>query len=242
MNFHLQITTICNLNCSYCGGGEIDVDEKINYSITDLNNFLQKVSDKGVINFYGGEPLLNIEFIEKVMDTIKGYHFVIQTNGILLHKLKNNYLNKFQAILVSLDGRPKITNNYRGKNVYERVIKNVSLIKKKGFKGDLVARMTASELTDIFEDVTYLLNLKNPRFDHVHWQCDFMWDDSPTLRWNNITEWIEESYLPGLGKLVEYWIEEMKQGNLLGIVPFIPITKTLLTGEKTNIRCGSGYD
>ena len=164
MNFHLITSNICNLNCKYCGGGEIKRNKKIIYTINELKQFLDKNTKKGVINFYGGEPLLNIPFIEEVMDNIKGYKFVIQTNGLLLNKLKNKYLKNFHSILVSIDGRPEITDNYRSKDVYKKIIENCKLITRKKFNGDLIARMTVSENTDIYEDVTHLLNLKNPIF------------------------------------------------------------------------------
>jgi len=35
----------------------------------------------------------------------------------------------------------------------------------------------------------------------------------------------------------------MKEGTVPGVVPFIPVLKTLLTGEPVpHIRCGSGMD
>ncbi|MBN1682566.1 SPASM domain-containing protein [Candidatus Bathyarchaeota archaeon] len=54
--------------------------------------------------------------------------------------------------------------------------------------------------------------------------------------------WLNE-YNKGITKLVCYFGDELKRGKVHGIVPFIPILKTLLTGVPTpHIRCGSGRD
>jgi putative peptide-modifying radical SAM enzyme len=116
------------------------------------------------------------------------------------------------------------------------VVGNARRIKKR-FQGDLVARMVASLKTDIYQDVLHLAGL-GP-FDHVHWQLDF------ELFWDGGTDegkkWLRR-YNEGIGRLVRKWVHEMKGGRVLGLVPFIGITNTLLSGEPTPIRCGAGHD
>ena len=66
------------------------------------------------LTFYGGEPLLKIDLIREMIDTIPAKTFMLQTNGIFLDKLGEEFTNKLNTILVSLDGTPIHTNERRG--------------------------------------------------------------------------------------------------------------------------------
>jgi len=243
MLYFIILTQKCNLTCKYCGNQpNPDIEPvEITYDIKTLKNFIQK-DPEPIVAFYGGEPLLKIPLMEKIMDEIKAKHYILQTNGIFLHKLKPNYLHKLDTILVSIDGRKETTEYYRGKNTYNLIIKNVRIIRERGYGGDLIARMAVSEKTNIYEDVKHLIELKNPKFDHVHWQLDVQWDLPPYQRYKNFDEWAKR-YNKGITKLVKYWIQKMeKEEKVQGIVPFIGIMKTLLNNEKTELRCGAGIN
>lgn len=240
MNYHLVLTRRCNLNCEYCHGGEETGSEaEIQYNLEDLIAFLEKDDDLQLM-FYGGEPTLRIPLMTKLMDRFPHARFMLQTNALLLDKIPEDYTRRFHSILVSIDGRESVTDGYRSKGVYEKVLANVGWLAKIGFKGDIVARMAVSQESDIYEEVTHLLNLKGPSFDHVHWQLNVIWDAEGN--WQDFDKWVFESYNPGITKLVHNWVDKMKQGSVEGIVPFIPITYSLLTGERSELRCGSGID
>ena len=80
MNFYVTLTTKCNLQCAYCYGkscndfgsdfGDLEIDyslpTSINYEFSDLADFLRRDS-KPTIIFYGGEPLLEIDRMEKII-------------------------------------------------------------------------------------------------------------------------------------------------------------------------------
>ncbi len=239
MHYHIILTKECNLTCNYCGGGSDTLPREIRYSIEDLKSFLSR-DNNPVIEFYGGEPLLRIKTMENIMDAIPG-RFVIQTNGLLLDKVEPEYLEKFHSILVSIDGTKKVTDNERGMGVYDRIIHNSKLIKQSGFRGDLVARMTVAQGTDIYENVRHLLS--TGLFDHVHWQLgfDMFWE-----AWENtepgLEEWIAE-YNCGISSLVDWWVDDMSRSSrVCGIVPFIGVINSLLSGKSSRLRCGSGID
>ncbi|MCS7097536.1 MAG: TIGR04084 family radical SAM/SPASM domain-containing protein [Candidatus Methanomethyliaceae archaeon] len=236
MLFFIITTGMCNLNCKYCGGSfpEKYVPYRIKYELNRLRDFIEQDKD-AVIAFYGGEPLLNYQFIKNVMDKVEAKKFVIQTNGLLYEKLSMDYWQKFDAVLLSIDGRREVTDYYRGMGVYNKVIKAALWLRKNDYRGDLIARMTASERTDIYKDVVHLLNLKI--FDHIHWQLDVGWSDL----WKNFDNWCEYNYKPGLRALVKLWIEDLKNESVLGIVPFLGIIKRLLyNGPKP--PCGAGIE
>lgn len=241
MHYHLILTKECNLNCGYCGrGGESDPKE-IQYSIPDLKSFLSH-DNAPVVEFYGGEPLLRIETMEKIMDAIPG-RFVIQTNGMFLDKIRPQYLEKFHSILVSIDGTKEVTDGNRSCGVYDRIIRNIRIIRENGFSGDLIARMTVPQGMDIFQNVIHLAELKDPGFDHVHWQLGFemfweSWEEDD----GGLTAWVD-SYNSGISSLVKWWFSKMEPtGKVPGIVPFIGIMNSLLDGASVRLRCGSGID
>ncbi len=235
MLYILFATGACNLRCSYCGGSipRDLVPWKVNYDINELKKLLSD-DPEPVIAFYGGEPLLNPEFIMRVMDSFNA-KFVIQTNGTLVRRLPEDYWRRFDAVLMSIDGRREVNDLYRGRGNYDKVVKAARWLKGIGFKGDLIARMALWYASDVYEDVKHLLYL-GP-FDHVHWQLNVVW----TERWN-FEGWAEKSYLPGIRRLVSLWLEEMKRGKVLGIVPFLGIMKVELFGEWTAPPCGAGVE
>ncbi|MEN2975224.1 MAG: TIGR04084 family radical SAM/SPASM domain-containing protein, partial [Candidatus Caldarchaeales archaeon] len=233
MLFIIYTTGRCNLKCSYCGGSfnpEI-VPWSINYSLDYLENLVER---DDVIAFYGGEPLLNLKKIEYIMDKISPSKWVIQTNGLLLHRLDKHYLDRIDTIMVSLDGGEEITDMNRGRGVYRKVIENIRKIREMGYMGDIVARMTITEDSEIYRDVKHLLS--TGLFNHVHWQLNFIW----TRRWRNLWRWIEE-YKIGLSKLMDEWINRLEEGFLDGISPFQGILKRIFE-DGPYPPCGSGVE
>jgi putative peptide-modifying radical SAM enzyme len=252
--FHLLLTTKCDLQCKYCyekscedidsnfGDFIIDynVPDEINYKTELLKKFIEK-DPEPVLIFYGGEPMLCINKMKQIMDKVNARQFNIQTNGLHLNKLDPKYLNRLTTIFVSTDGTKKLTDHYRGKGVYDNLTKNVNEIKKKGFKGEIIARMTIMEETDIYKNVLWLLKNSDCSFNSVHWQLDAgFWKNDFHKR--NFKEWIENNYIPQLRKLVKFWIDTMeKEGKVLRLYPFIGVTLSLLKKEANHLRCGSGW-
>jgi uncharacterized protein len=256
MIYHIVTHPDCNLCCEYCAGKSFDEPENdIKFTSTpsspvynakELAKFLEKDADKPVsIIFYGGEPLMNIPFIEEIMNSCEiekvVNNFLIQTNGTLFHKLDKKYVNKFHTILVSIDGDQVTTNKNRGEGTYEKVIKNLKEIKENGFAGEMIARMTVEEPTNFFEDVSFLINQNGQNndfvFSSIHWQLDAnMWHDYEK---RDFVNW-SKKYDADVTKLVNLFLNEAKKGKLLRLYPFIGVLNTLLFGTQYGIRCGSG--
>ncbi|HNV01266.1 MAG TPA: TIGR04084 family radical SAM/SPASM domain-containing protein [archaeon] len=255
MIYHIVTTPECNLCCEYCCGKSFSepesklkfepVPEQPQYSMSELNVFFKRDKDKPVsIIFYGGEPLLNIDFIKKVIDSQSKYktvnNYLIQTNATLLDKLPKKYVNKFHTILVSIDGGKKTTNKNRGEGTWEKVTKNLHLIRKNGFKGEIIARMTVEEPTHFYQDVIDLVeptDLNAFTFTSVHWQLDAnMWHD---YNKRDFTNWIKE-YNKDISKLSKYWLDQLSKGRVLRFYPFIGILDSLIFGTQYYLRCGSG--
>jgi uncharacterized protein len=251
--FHLLLTTNCDLQCRYCYGKSVDdmdadfnfdvdydVPAEISYNIDTLKMFMEK-DNKPVLIFYGGEPMLCIDKIRQIMDTVKAEQFNIQTNGLHLDRLEPEYLNRLTSIFVSVDGTEKLTDYYRGKGVYKKVVENVKAIRTKGFKGEIIARMTLMEQTDIYENVKWLLDNPDYSFSSIHWQLDAgFWRNDFQKR--QFAKWTENNYNPQLKRLVDFWVHTMEtEGKVLRLYPFFGIMHSLLKGEDSLLRCGSGW-
>ncbi|HCW09079.1 MAG TPA: radical SAM/SPASM domain-containing protein [Cytophagales bacterium] len=256
MFFHVILTSDCNLECKYCFGESLDdfdeefeKDIEINYDlprkaiygVDTLDAFCRK-DPECVLTFYGGEPLLGINKLREIMDKVTPKHYMIQTNGLLLDKLESKYVNRFHTILVSIDGEESLTDHYRGAGTFRKVIDNIKLIKQNGFQGELIARVTVMEQTDICKQIRWLLNNNEFSFSSIHWQLNAgFWGNDYKRR--NFEEWTRTSYIPGVKQLVEFWVDQMEQkGVVLKLYPLLGIAESLLHEEqKSLMRCGGGW-
>jgi len=256
MFFHVILTSECNLQCRYCFGeslddfdeefgDDIEVDyelpRKIGYDLDLLDKFCRQ-DPECVLTFYGGEPLLCADKIGQIMDKISPKLYMIQTNGLLLDKLEPKYVNRFHTILVSIDGEEALTDYYRGKGTFRKVINNLKLIKQNGFAGELIARMTVMEQTDIQKQVRWLLVNDEFSFSSIHWQLNAgFWGNDYQRR--NFEHWANSSYISGVRGLAGFWVDQMVQkGVVLKLYPLLGIANSLLHEEKNALmRCGGGW-
>ncbi|MCK4436013.1 4Fe-4S cluster-binding domain-containing protein, partial [Candidatus Bathyarchaeota archaeon] len=156
---------VCDLNCKYCFSGSInDIDSdfnfkidyslprEINYNVKLLADFCEKDPDR-VLSFYGGEPTLCTQKVKEIMDKVKAKYFLIQTNALHLDEIESEYINRFHTISASIDGCRELTDYYRGEGVYQKAIENLRSIIRNGFKGEVIARRTVMEETDIVKEI-----------------------------------------------------------------------------------------
>lgn len=147
-----EVTDKCNLKCIYCIYGDLyDIPtarniHEINFKdASALLKFIinQKADDDDsefFISFFGGEPLMNIKFIKKIISLARrlcGHKklklkFSMTTNSVLLLKHANFLINNDFKLLISLDGN-KENDSYRiSKNnncSFDLVIRNLDYIK-----------------------------------------------------------------------------------------------------------------
>ncbi|MEO0161180.1 MAG: radical SAM protein [candidate division WOR-3 bacterium] len=137
--FQWHITNYCNLRCYHCY--QDDFSRQDEQPLARLKKVLLKITNvlkekRIVINFTGGEPLLYPDLFElfnmaESIDNI--YEFNLITNGLLLNEETINRLNqykKLKEIKISLEGGDANTNDkIRGRGVFNRVLRNVDLLK-----------------------------------------------------------------------------------------------------------------
>lgn len=152
-----EVTDRCNLHCRYCAYAELyggyDQRNNTNMSFQKAKlviDYLQGLWEKNcyndmenavTISFYGGEPLLNMDFIKQVISyteqlpqTGRTFKYSMTTNGMLLDKSLDYLVDKDFTLLISLDGDEE-GQGYRidhaGNNSFQRVFKNIMLLKEK---------------------------------------------------------------------------------------------------------------
>jgi len=248
------MTELCNSQCKYCyekSFKEFDnqLDKKFKFDFSEptslnidykkLKAFLLKDSEP-VLIFYGGEPLLEIEKIKKIIDELKDtkVKFRMQTNAKLLDKLPTEYLKKMDKILVSLDGTKERTDYNKGQGTYDLVMNNINKVRRVGYKGEIVARMVVSpEFPDLYEQVIHLIKSD---FTSIHWQIDagfYKFDYNKS----SFSKFVNE-YNKSIKKLIDFWIADMKNNKrVIMLYPFVAIIDSLLKGEPSKLRCGAGH-
>lgn len=149
----LQITQNCNLRCSYCIYSEMGNHGQRNYSNKKMSfetakkaiEFYRKHSqdsERAIIAFYGGEPLLEFDLLKKIVGYAKKVFegkplgFTVTTNATLLTEEIIEFLvkNKF-FLTLSIDGPQKIHDKNRkfanGKGSFKLVKNNIRSIYEK---------------------------------------------------------------------------------------------------------------
>lgn len=173
----LPISGKCNLRCSYCfaqnngnfGFGDIDSQKA-----KEIIDYVMNNNDREYpcsINFFGGEPLLNIKTIKETIEYIKikysdrKVNYGITTNGTILTKeiltlLKQNKI----GVLLSYDGPIELGPHrtyINGKHSHHRVLKNVKILKSENINFHLRATIP-SDCISLRDTYAYFENLNIP--------------------------------------------------------------------------------
>lgn len=147
----MLITQKCNLQCTYCfetckSFKNLSFEETIK-RLTGQNTY----STLPVQNFYlfGGEPLMNFEFISKIIDWVINASFLsgterktllssicsnLITNGVLIDKFIDKIKEHNIALQISLDGPRDVNDSCRidaqGKGYFDRIQENIKLCRE----------------------------------------------------------------------------------------------------------------
>ena len=149
----LQVTQNCNLRCSYCAySGNIYNQRSHSNKIMPYEVMTKSIdfimehssnSKKINIGFYGGEPLLEIKNIKKLINEYilpkyseKNILYSLTTNGTVFTDENIKFLsdNNFD-VLISIDGPKEIHNKNRvfvnGEGSFDVMMENLNYIKEK---------------------------------------------------------------------------------------------------------------
>jgi len=184
---YLILTDTCNYKCKYCFEETPDyIPSKSKHmsnstmikaidTFTVLLDKYGRTSDKHIIQFYGGEPLLNKSVVINGMKYArelrakgslgKKCEITIVTNGLLIdEELTDVFLETSANIGLSIDGPALINNIYRipktiaASEAYDKIINNYFMLKNKGVKIGLSITLTPECLEQIDNVADFVIN------------------------------------------------------------------------------------
>lgn len=187
-----QITEDCNLNCSYCyqhnkTKKKMDFETAKNFidllleKPEKLNNYLNLEKKRGVIlDFIGGEPLLEIDLIEQITNYfilrlielnhrwLTTYRVSITSNGMLYFSDKvQKFLKQHQnhtSMHITLDGNEQLHDMCRrdhNNNPTYKIIEKAVLHYKNNYNDKLSTKLTISpeNISFLFDGVKNFIDL-----------------------------------------------------------------------------------
>lgn len=149
----LELTSSCNLRCKYCIYSEFypttrshgntfmsfeTAKKAIDYYFINFEKvYKRNPLKKPILSLYGGEPLLHLDLLKKIVMYIKKNYsqyevaYNITTNGLLFNKEAQDFLTQHEfAILISLDGYQENHDRNRvdikGRGTFDRVMDNIN--------------------------------------------------------------------------------------------------------------------
>lgn len=144
----LMLTDACNCNCTYCYQKTIEENKMGSLSIDKIEMFDKILPEFGVIQFFGGEPLLAEDFIfelDKRIDQLITKNqlnfkpeYVFSSNLVYLSEKFKNFLLKLKKenatfhFLITVDGISSIHNKHRifynGAPTYQCIVDNYKFL------------------------------------------------------------------------------------------------------------------
>lgn len=254
--FLIDITSRCNLNCTYCFRNNTESNTIISDNILNdicqfiIKNCLQNKIYHIDIQPWGGEPLLAINKIKHIHEifTASGidFHLSLETNGLLLNDKMINLLNSMNiSIGVSIDGpsflhdaqRP-IKNGHSSLHLIEKNITNLLLSKRIKHINSIcvLTPQSLDYIDDILQYFAKTINISRIKLNYVH-QSNF----NSNLDINFTEQQIIKSI-----KSICYSIKKLyNEGLIIYEGNIIQRLKNLLLRDNGNIclshGCNGGY-
>ena len=243
MEYFVYMTNNCNLNCKYCSVlldcEKNDLPVKPIYDFATVITFIKKTQsqtndDDVSIYFFGGEPSLEYDDIEKLINLAKkeltnySLKFVLHTNGLILKELPDQILKELTLIMFSINYEMIPHHNlYPG--YFSSIIVNALSIKERS-KIPIIARLTVTEETSIYTELLHVHNF----FDYVYWQienCNYF--KAPNV--------FMKTYIYEVATTFKYWINYLEQGIMLRYIPFMAAMKFIFYHDRNEYDFSCGY-
>lgn len=238
VGFNLTTTLRCNAKCPYCYEKGV---RKVNFpknKVTALLDFMEsKVGNREdrqiVLNWFGGEPLINKPFVSAVIEGLKSrninYSSYIITNGSLINEsLVRNEFNDWNVknVQITIDGL---------KETYERV-KRYAPSQKFTFESllDVIKLFSGTEI-----DVHLRLNVSRENRQEMLELAELL--QSKFSADENITYY--PAFLTGIGddlspeekqafvKELLLSIKNPRKMNMLGRITQVPLTRPCMVND-----------
>lgn len=252
----IHVAHDCNMRCKYCFASTGDFGTQRTLMSPEIGkkaiDFLIKSSGSRrnlEVDFFGGEPLLNMNTVKEVIDYArereakynKNFRFTITTNALLLNKDNIEYINNNMSnVVLSIDGRKEVNDNMRiktnGSGTYNDIIDKIKKVAESRDQDNYYVRGTFTQKNlDFAKDV---LHLADEGFKQISLE--------PVVAPDGSGNEIREQDLPKLfeeyEKLAFEYVDRKKNGIPFNFFHFMidlsqgPCVLKRLSG------CGSGYE
>jgi uncharacterized protein len=160
----LNVSNDCNLSCRYCyaTNGTYNQDKSLmeeRVAIKAIDYFYNVYDEVNTIQFFGGEPLLNPEIMEKVCRYTRGKFnkheilklpvFAVVTNGTIISPKILEILSAYDIrMTISLDGPEFIHDYLRGNGTFKKIINNLQVLKSKNIDFGVECTLTNYHLVN----------------------------------------------------------------------------------------------
>ncbi len=243
----ISLTECCNLRCPACGIKKDIAKESLEIDMTKTMDVISQAQKMkiGIVVLSGGEPFL-VEEIFPLIEFIKasGMNVAVTTNGFWQEQLAEKIAHSpLDHLHFSFDGLNRNHDELRGKGSYERMMNNISLIRKikpiqsMGF-GTVIYNKNCNDLFEmtkiadslkinIMNFIPYLISNVDPQHSKKGPEYSQLWPDARDLL--NLKD--------NFKKIFSFQYKNLK-------VDFNPGAKLLLdyySNSKINKKCFAGY-
>ncbi len=154
-----SITSSCNLHCagcySRCNSATVDSEPVRQLSADDWLRVFNEADGLGIsfVILAGGEPTLRRDVIE-IAGTKKNMMFPIFTNGTFISEKYFELFDRCRNLIpvMSIEGSREKTDSRRGKGIYDRLIKNMDELTRRGLVFGASVTVTTENIDDITSD------------------------------------------------------------------------------------------
>ena len=154
-----SITSKCNLHCagcySRCNHATVDTEPVTQLTDEDWFKIFEEAEELGIsfILLAGGEPMLRRGVIEAAGKK-KNILFPIFTNGTFMDECYFELFDKCRNLIpiMSIEGKKEITDARRGSGIYERLIKNMDELNKRGLIFGTSVTVTTENINEVTSD------------------------------------------------------------------------------------------
>lgn len=176
----LHVAHACNMTCGYCfaGKGEYHGEKALMSYETGKQALDWLIENSGTrknleVDFFGGEPLLNIETVKQLVaygrsreaECGKKFRFTLTTNGLLLDDAVIDFANKEMSnVVISLDGRKavndKMRKTHQEEGTYDAILPAFKKLAQSRGQKDYYMRGTYTHYnTDFASDILHMADL-----------------------------------------------------------------------------------
>lgn len=242
----IVVTEQCNLGCKYCYARlsnrwhknqtmSIEVADKI------INKVISGVDRCEMIQFFGGEPTLNIDVIEYIVCEIGKRHqrkeieslprYGIVTNGCFSQRDKTYAVLKKYNIetTISIDGPPSINDQLRmaknGDPVSEKVCQSIKELQENGVKVAIETVYTAQHIANQYSIVDCIKFVENQGVKQLILQAAY---PPASIELNPLSDANIGDYTAYYMQAIDWWFENISKNEEMFSIYFKDILKIML--------------